>query len=474
MATMQYNDPAGGTPSSIEGAGSSQMNTFYWQRRALIEAQKEMYFTPLADVTAMPKHFGKQIKVYHYIPLLDDRNINDQGIDAAGVTISKLDYFLSFPKLANSFAVQADADATVTAVNAIEGGVAVKSGAGPWIVTMSKGTLVAGTLAEVNAVLAKIPTCEVRQNSGNLYGSSKDVGLITGKLPTLTETGGRVNRVGFTRIQLSGSIHKFGIFTEFSEETLDFDSDEDLYSHISRELVTGATQLTEAVLQKDLLGAAGVIVYAGAATSEGTITGEGGTISEVDYDDLMRLARILNDNRTPKQTKVITGSRMVDTKTISSGRVMFIGSELEKTVKGMKDLHNNPAFVPVHMYGDAGTIMNGEIGTVDQFRIVVVPEMLHWAGVGATVGTNGGYMASAGKYDVFPMLVLGEGSFTTIGFQTGGKMMKFKITTKMPGKETADRTDPYGELGFSSIKWWYGFLTLRSERIGLIKTVAKI
>jgi N4-gp56 family major capsid protein len=33
------------------------------------------------------KHFGKEIKVYHYIPLLDDRNINDQGIDATGVTI---------------------------------------------------------------------------------------------------------------------------------------------------------------------------------------------------------------------------------------------------------------------------------------------------------------------------------------------------------------------------------------------------
>ena len=73
-----YNDP-NGTPSSIDGAGSSQMNTFFWQRKALIEAQKEMYFTPLADVTSMPKHYGKEIKVFHYIPLLDDRNVNDQG-----------------------------------------------------------------------------------------------------------------------------------------------------------------------------------------------------------------------------------------------------------------------------------------------------------------------------------------------------------------------------------------------------------
>lgn len=394
---MQYNAPPG-TASSIQGTGSGQMNTFFWHRKALIEAQKEMYFSQLADTTAMPKNYGKSIKVYHYIPLLDARNSNDQGLDAAGASYA----------------------------------------------------------------------------DGNLYGSSKDIGTITSKIPTLTETGGRVNRVGFKRIERSGSITKFGFFTEFTQETLDFDSDDELYSHLSRELVTGATQLTEAVLQKDLLAAAGTVVYAGAATSNATVTAEGATPSIVDYDDLMRLARILNDNRTPKFTKVITGSRMVDTKTIAAGRVIYIGSELESVIKGMRDLLDDPAFTPVHKYADAATVLQGEIGTIDQFRIVVVPEMLFWAGVGATVTSNPGYRVTSGKYDVFPMLVVGDGSFTTIGFQTGGKMMKFKITTKMPGDATADRNDPYGEMGFSSIKWYYGMLILRPERIGLIKTVAKI
>lgn len=395
---MKYNNP-NTTPSSIDaGGGSAQFNPFFYQRKALIDAAKEMFFTPLADVTAMPKNYGKTIKVYHYIPLLDDRNVNDQGLDAAGATIA----------------------------------------------------------------------------NGNLYGSSKDVGTIASKMPTLTENGGRVNRVGFTRIQREGSITKFGFFTEFTQESLDFDTDEELYSHLSRELVTGATQLTEAVLQKDLLAAAGVVVYAGAATATNQITAEGATPSVVDYEDLMRLARILNDNRTPKQTKVIAGSRMIDTKTISSGRVLYIGSELESIVRGMKDLFNDPAFIPVSKYADAGSVLNGEIGTIDQFRIIVVPEMLHWAGAGAAVVTNPGYMATGGKYDVYPMLVVGDGSFTTIGFQTGGKMMKFKITTKMPGDDTADRNDPYGELGFSSIKWYYGTMILRPERLAVIKTVAKI
>ena len=72
MSERMYNDPAGGSASDI----GSQMETFYWQKKALIEAQKEQYFTQLADVTSMPKHFGKTIKKYHYLPLLDDANIN--------------------------------------------------------------------------------------------------------------------------------------------------------------------------------------------------------------------------------------------------------------------------------------------------------------------------------------------------------------------------------------------------------------
>lgn len=398
MTVMQYKSPPG-TKSSIDLNGNSnQMQQFFWQRKALVEAAKESYFSQMADTTAMPKHFGKTIKVLHYIPLLDDRNLNDQGLDAAGATYA----------------------------------------------------------------------------NGNLYGSSKDIGLITSRLPVLGENGGRVNRVGFSRVQREGSIQKFGLFTEWSQESMDFDSDDELYAHISRELVTGATQLTEAVLQKDLLAGAGTIMYPGSALSDANVTAEGANATIVNYMTLARLSRTLNDNRTPKQTKVIKGTTMVDTRTIAAGRVMFIGSELELLVRGMLDQFNQPAFIPVHKYADAGSILNGEIGTIGEFRLVVVPEMLHWAGAGKAVVANPGYQATGGNYDIFPMLVVGDGAFTTVGFQSGSKMFKFQIITKMPGQGTADKTDPYGEQGFSSIKWWYGTMILRAERLGLVKTVAPI
>lgn len=406
----QYNSP-NTTPSTVEGAGSEQMNVFYWYKKAIVESRKEQYFMPLADTVSMPKHFGKEIRFYVYVPLLDDTNLSTQGIDAQGAVLTGA------------------------------------SGANP--------------------------------GYGNLYGSSKDIGKITDKLPTLTENGGRVNRVGFTRLMRTGTIAKFGMFTEFTRESLDFDSDSELFGHMTREMLNGAVQLTEAVLQADLLAAAGVVHFAGAAQNNGQVTGEGSTPSVVEYEDLMRLSIILDNNRTPKQTKVITGSRMIDTRTVQGGRIMYVGSELIPLLRRMEDLFQQPAFIPVHQYAAAGTVLNGEIGTIDAFKIIVVPEMLNWTGGGAVAtGANLGYRTgtphggSGTRYNIYPMLVVGDQSFTTIGFQTDGKTVKFDTTTKMPGKETADRNDPYGETGFSSIKWYYGILILRPERIALIKTVA--
>lgn len=414
---LNYNAPVDGTPSSIDGDGtkSGQFSSFHWLRKSLIEARKEQYFMPLANTINMPKHFGKTIKAYEYVPLLDDRNINDQGIDANGATT--------------------DVD-------------------------------------------------------GNLYGSSKDIGNIIGKLPFIGENGGRKNRVGFTRLQFEGSIQKFGFFYEFTKESLDFDTDDQLKDHLSRELMNGAVQLTEAVLQKDLLAFAGAQLFAGAATDDEEITGE--VIPEVEgvspeipasvvtYEDLMRLDQLLTDNRTPRQTTVITGSRNIDTRTIPAARIMYVGSELVPLLKGMKDLFGNQAFIPVQHYSDAGTTLTGEIGTIDAFRIILVPEMLHYGAAGAVATeANPGFRTSSDgtdeRYDIFPMLVVGDDSFSTIGFQTDGKSVKFNVLTKMPGRETADRvSDPFGETGFSSIKWYYGFLGKRSERMGIIKTVAPI
>jgi len=403
-----------GTNSTI----GAQARTDFYYKKALIATRDKQYFMPLADVRAMPKHHGKTIKQDVYRPLLDNLNINDQGLDASG-----------------------------TAINSAK-----------WSSWDKAGSLVGAAYASETAALAASGAVVAKQNSGNIYGSVKDIGVIADRLPALTENGGRVNRVGFTRNQITGSIVKQGFFTEYTQESLDFDSDSELMSHITEEMVQGATELTEAALQVDLLNEAssnGTVRYPGSATSKVTVN------STADYEDLMNLSIALDNAKCPKQTKVIAGSRMTDTKTVNGGRVMYIGPDLIPLLRKMTDISGSgvgTGFTSVEKYADATNTLNGEIGAVDQFRIVVVPEMQYDAGAGASGD------------DIYPMLVVGDGSFTTIGFQTDGKTVKFTTTHKKPGKDIADLNDPYGEKGFYSIKWYYGFMGLRPERLGIIWT----
>lgn len=383
-----YNDPAGGTDSSI----GTQINDYYYQRRALIETKAEQYFQPMADMMSMPKHMGKKIRRYIYVPLLDDENINDQGIDASGVAIA----------------------------------------------------------------------------DGNLYGSTKDIGTIPGKMPTLTEFGGRVNRVGFHRKELEGTFEKYGFFSEYTQESVDFDTDSELMMHINRVTIRAANEIMEDLLQIELINNAGLIRYPGNATSLATVDD-----TPLTYMDLLRLHIDLNDNRTPLRTKYMTGTRNIDTLTIRAARPLYIGSELQPMFEEMVDLHGERAFIPVQKYAAGGQTMNGEIGSVGHWRLIVVPEMMRWSGAGADSTGNTTHHSTGSNYDVFPLLAIGEESFTMIGFNADSRGAKFKIYHKKPGEETADRFDPYGEKGFMSLKFYWGFMGLRTERLALLHCTAK-
>ena len=432
-----YNAPSS-TPSGTASNIGPQAITDYYFKKALIAVRDHQYFMPLADVRAMPKHMGKKIKQDVYVALLDNANENDQGLDAAGAVIAK----------------------------------------NQWSAWDSAGALIGaeGAYATEALAIAASGAVDVAEVGGNLYGSSKDTGAIKRKIPLLRENGGRVNRVGFTRTQVEGDLLKRGFFTEYTQESMDFDTDADLLSHITEEALVGANELTEAELQADLITTAtssGTVYYCSGA-SGAVKTGSKLDVDEVvTYDDLMNLSIALDDNKTPKQTKIISGSRMVDTKTVNGGRVMYIGSELIPVVRKMKDIAGSvvgSGFVGVEKYADASNILNGEIGSVDQFRIVVVPEMQHDRKGGAVSSDTAGTGKNS-THDVYPMLVVGDGAFTTIGFQTDGKSVKFSINHKKPGKEIASLEDPYGEVGFYSIKWYYGFMALRPERLGIIWTL---
>lgn len=460
----RYND--GGSPYGADSSvGEQIVQEAYW-RKAIVDAQRDMYFMPLAQVKDMPRNSGKTMKANVYIPVLDDRNLSDEGIDAAGNLLVALDG-------GGDPILYVYQDNVVLSLDAVNFPGADANGGYAWNTDFA--TTVADIVADYDAVngVGAFATdsaangFRVDYGYSNMYGSSRDPGVITAKLPQLAEGAQRVNRVGSTRVLVEGSIAQFGFFTEYTEESIQFDTDAELLMHITTEMMHAAVENTEDTLQRDLLNSAGTIRYAGNAGSKAAIA----EADQVGYNDFVQLAITLDLNRTPKHTNVITGSRMIDTKTVNAARFMYIAPEQRPALEALSDYQGNKALIDVKHYAGQTTVMNGEIGSIHDFRIIVNPEMQYDLAGGAAIGAGAVYNDGV-NVSTFPMLVVGEDSFSTIGFMSDGnkRNTKFTIHHMKPGRESVTRENPYGNMGLMSIRWWYGFLLKRPERIAVIWT----
>ena len=420
-----YNEGTAASPSTVDGAGQAQLSPFYYDRQAIIEANKKSFIGQLSGTRNQPKHMGKTIKKHLYIPLLDDRNINDQGIDAAGLVL----------------------DST------------------KWTAIDASGAILGTDYADQAAAETAAGTDgTVKQTSGNLYGSSKDVGTIGALTPVISETGGRVNRIGFSREVIESTLENYGFFYEFTQDDLNFDSDVKLKSHLYRESGKAGGEMTEKSLMADLINGAGIEIFAGTSN---TALGDVAAGDQVGLAEIRQMTKVLNANDCPTDTGMITGSRNIDTKVVANARYAYTTDDvvtiLEDTMNATTSKH---AWAYVEEYADGAkfaksNIARGEVGKIGKVRFIEHPEML--------IQENKG----TGAIDVHPILFVGSGSFTQIGFQANGSKTKFEIITKMPGKEIADRNNPYGKVGFSSMNYWYGVLLERTDWIGCVWTAVE-
>ena len=495
-----YDGGTTGSPSSIDKAGVGQLRQEFYDKQAVIDIQDETYLAKLSSTTNMPKNMGKNITKHRYIPLLDDENMNSQGLDLTGISaLLESTIVVTLASGETKYFVGSGATdllsyvAAAVKLNLYAEGAVLGGGLGLTItVNPTTEATVITFLAELRALtgsfsfVSATAMTDAVNTFGNLYGSSRDIGAINSKMPVLSETGGRVNRVGFTRKEITTAIVNLGYFFEWSKDSLNFDTDPELKMHLTREAVRGGAQINEDYLYMALVNGAGVNFFAGNATSIATVSGAVIATSAVpSYTDLLTLDVELTNNQCPRDTKVISGSRMVDTKVVQAARYMFISPDVVTSFRAMTDLHGNPAFKDVSEYSAANMdnkyvkAIHGEVGSVGPFRIVVHPKAIMREGAtgvaGAAVTNNlAGLRETGGFYDVYPCLVVGSEAFTHVGFEFGaGTKGKFKTKTMTP-EQNYSTTDPYGKTGFTSLEFWNGVLIERPEWLAVYNVGAKL
>ena len=426
------------------GAIGTQLNDKFWSKVAVKESKTQKMFSQMGNKLTQPKHYGDTIKKYHELPIIHPANINDQGIDGNGVSLTAGTFYAY------------DAN-----------GVSTNSDVG-------YGTLVLAKAAAGS-------TGSVKTGNGNFYGGSKDLSVQNGAFPALREIGGRVNAVGMKREVIEAKVEEFGHAIPFTKKSLEMDTEVGLKKRYAMGVGEAYGTLRESQIRNGLIGfAADNVARAGGAISDVTMD----ETSVVTYTTFRNLDKALKDARVPRDTKLIDGSTKVGTTTVAAARYIYVGAEMVPT---LEDMVINVGGVSKQVWNDVadyaganGNIAEGEIGKIGGFRFIEVEEMPAYVGVGSDItdgtdadsdgieDTGAGFYETNGKFDVFPMLFVGTDSFATVGFEGDAA----RVATAMPTVDA--NNDWYGKNGVVSISWYFGLMNLRPERIRLIKTTAKV
>jgi N4-gp56 family major capsid protein len=160
--------------------------------------------------------------------------------------------------------------------------------------------------------------------------------------------------------------------------------------------------------------------------------------------DFRKIFRSFKNNKAREITEIIKPSPLISTQAIEPGYFCMGHTDLKA------DIRDIPGFVPVTQYADPGKRLPGEVGAIEEFRIILTAMFEPWeqAGASGTTYLSGGQAVSvAAPCDVYPLIFVARNSYAIVPLQ-GFNVAK--IAVRNPNNPTKD--DPLGQKGFGSWK----------------------
>ena len=305
--------------------------------------------------------------------------------------------------------------------------------------------------------------------------TGRDIADVTAGLTAagLPEGAGRQNLVENHIVALETTMARYGYMEEYTDE-IDLFSDTRKSIDIKQELGELAGRTYEDLLQRDMLATTNV-VYPFAATSLATmgngLVADGSLDSNymASYDFFRRCVAKLKANRAEKVTEMVEASVKISTKPVNKAYYCIIPSNVAWDLDSLSRESSNGkvnefSFISVEKYATQKGIAEGEIGAMGEVRFIESEAALIYRGQGAAVPSNyvGKLAHTNNKFDVFPVLFPTKECIATVGLAG-----RDGVTFNSQAPEQADRTNPYGTVGFASFNFFYASIILKEE--GLLK-----
>lgn len=221
----------------------------------------------------------------------------------------------------------------------------------------------------------------------------------------------------------------------------------------------GAT--TEQVIYNVVKG--GTSVYYANGASRGSVN------TAISLNKVRAVVRTLQANKARPITQVINPSPNYGTSAVEGGYVAIGHTNLAPDIRAMT------GFIPVAKYGAMKPICPEEIGSVENVRFILTPDLAPFADAGGAATTV--VLSTSGtSADVYPVLFFGQDAYGLTplkGQRTAeGNNIAVVPTVINPGNPTKD--DPLGQRGYVGWKTWFTAVRLNETWMVRLEVAASV
>ena len=259
-----------------------------------------------------------------------------------------------------------------------------------------------------------------------------------------------------TFVDIIATLEQYGDAVKISDVIMDTHEDPVLNQALERCGEAAAETIEE--LRINIIKAGTNVFYAAGVTSRATVN------SPPTRGDFRKIYRYFKKHKARELTKIIRASHLVSTEPVPPSYFAMGHTDLDADLRGVS------GFLRAEEYSDSTKTLPGEIGKIEQFRIILTAMFDPWetAGASGTTYLSGGVEVSvAAQADVYPLLFVAQDAYGIVPLQ-GFNSVKPMVVN--PGKPTKD--DMLGQIGFVSWKTYQTAAILNESWIARLESAA--
>ena len=264
-----------------------------------------------------------------------------------------------------------------------------------------------------------------------------DTPLVEGVTPTATQF--RYEDVEGTLRQYGQVVEVTDHISELAEDPVLMDASEQCGENIGR---------TFEALRWGVLRA-GTNVHYGNGSSRSAVN------SVMSLNDQRNITRTLKAQKAMKITKILSGSILISTTPIEASYVAVGHTDLEPDIRSMA------GFTPVAEYGSRKPMHESELGSVEDVRYCLSPDLPPYLSAGGAPGSNR-LSADGSSADVYPILFFGKHAYGNVPLRG-----RESVAPSIVPVDQKDKSDPLGQRGYVGWKSW--FLTLILNQVWMVR-----